>query len=199
MDLPPELRNWIYSAVLVRPYPLLLRAESSAHTYRNRTSTQPSLTRVNRQIRKESLSIFYDYNTFIISLRVERYRPWMRALGEESASMIRYLQLESQTRPSISVSARGYLQLMRGRHLGWRDCVIVVDVQRQEVVRYGTAVRSLTRCPITNTGFPYDRMRSLLEQSGLECPNAKPSKAAIMELVKCFEEAVQAVDAHLSQ
>lgn len=66
LRLPPELRNVIYRLVLVTfdnkggLFPVFL--------------TQPALTRVNRQIRKETLGIFYAENKFAMNIHI--LDPW---------------------------------------------------------------------------------------------------------------------------
>jgi hypothetical protein len=52
MRLPAEIRNQIFEYVVVQPLPLEARRP------------EPAITRVNKQIRDESLPIFYKQNTF---------------------------------------------------------------------------------------------------------------------------------------
>ena len=58
MDLPPELRNWVYQ------YALLER-----RIQRLRCFTTPALSRVCRQLRNETLPIFFYLNTFVAEVK----------------------------------------------------------------------------------------------------------------------------------
>lgn len=76
-DLPAELRNRIYYFALVQDEPLQLISQvycKTAPTFR-----EPGLLSANRQIRSESLSIFYAQN--VIQAKVE-------ALGEDHALLV---------------------------------------------------------------------------------------------------------------
>ena len=91
MDLPGEVRNRIYTLALVH-------AELLAPQPRNKANTdarvQPSLTRTSRQIRYESLLIFYSENTFPFSFEWQDFedpeilRNWAAAIGSENADRI---------------------------------------------------------------------------------------------------------------
>ncbi|PPJ51503.1 hypothetical protein CBER1_07969 [Cercospora berteroae] len=75
--LPAELRNNIYKFVLEAEKPLVICSQS-----RNlNTATQPSLTRVCRQIRSETLEIFYHSNTFIAEIETYSETTWSKADG----------------------------------------------------------------------------------------------------------------------
>jgi hypothetical protein len=57
LDLPPELRNHVYRILLVKP-------AGERITLRGADRAQPSLLRVNKQLRGETASIYYSENTF---------------------------------------------------------------------------------------------------------------------------------------
>jgi len=63
LKLPVKLRTMIYEYALQEPE-LYLRKNSPRAIIPRPTGNQPSLTRVNRQLRAETLSIFYHLNTF---------------------------------------------------------------------------------------------------------------------------------------
>lgn len=73
LDLPPELRDAIYEFALT--------AEKTVVTYRLDAyerdtydhAVQPALTRVNRQVRDETLPIYYGCNDFILHTESGRY------------------------------------------------------------------------------------------------------------------------------
>jgi hypothetical protein len=63
LTIPPELRNLIFSFVLVADEPLA----GSRELYSNRLHGYPTphpLCRVSKQVRLEALKVFYGYNTF---------------------------------------------------------------------------------------------------------------------------------------
>lgn len=59
LDLPPELRNEIYSYILSSE--VIMLGNSTPHI------PEPAILAVNRQVRSETLSLFYADNTFAIS------------------------------------------------------------------------------------------------------------------------------------
>ncbi|KAK6390286.1 hypothetical protein LTR65_005661 [Meristemomyces frigidus] len=66
LALPPELRNRIYKLALVQQYSidlLPLRTSATDHPI-SCAAQQPPLTLTSRQIRQESLALFYAANTF---------------------------------------------------------------------------------------------------------------------------------------
>ncbi|KAK5714263.1 hypothetical protein LTR17_017269 [Elasticomyces elasticus] len=64
LDLAAELRNQIFALAVVEPEPQhLFRLESAADGLKA-SFQQPALARVNRQIRSETLPIFYGQNVF---------------------------------------------------------------------------------------------------------------------------------------
>ena len=77
LELPAELRNEICRLVVVKPFITLNSAG------RIPLAMQPALSRVNKQLREETLPIFYGENTLGLdfSLRDNRGRPW---LGEKN-------------------------------------------------------------------------------------------------------------------
>ncbi|KUI63013.1 hypothetical protein VP1G_10131 [Cytospora mali] len=72
LNLPPELRNYIYRLALVQPATTDLAAP------------QPALTRVNKQVRAEALSIYYAENKF--SLLLGRPTPFSWIWGGDEFS-----------------------------------------------------------------------------------------------------------------
>lgn len=66
LDLPAELRTYIFELAVTSEEPL---ATFHLDKYQNDTrqeAVQPALTRVSRQLRSESLLLFYACNTFIL-------------------------------------------------------------------------------------------------------------------------------------
>ena len=91
MDLPAEIRNSIYELALVPESEIMIKvpkryselelAFMSASEYRSRVSayssdtesafSQPPLARVSKQIRKETLPIFYGGNSFVVGCALD--------------------------------------------------------------------------------------------------------------------------------
>lgn len=66
LDLPPELRNRIYSFATVREGPFYIGEVADGYcSDRWESPKQPALLMVSKQIREESLPIFYGENTFV--------------------------------------------------------------------------------------------------------------------------------------
>ncbi|KAK5168799.1 uncharacterized protein LTR77_006108 [Saxophila tyrrhenica] len=72
MDLPPELRNRIYGFATHNEVPLRLRALKP-----------PAITRVSRQVRSESIPVYFDVNTFVVQTTAP-YTGWILYQGRAS-------------------------------------------------------------------------------------------------------------------
>ncbi|KAF7189273.1 hypothetical protein HII31_09426 [Pseudocercospora fuligena] len=68
--LAPELRNRIYEAVLVSDSCLVTTCENAWFGPILPTATQPLITKVCKQMREETLRLFYNSNTFQILLQI---------------------------------------------------------------------------------------------------------------------------------
>ncbi|KAF2858202.1 hypothetical protein K470DRAFT_266222 [Piedraia hortae CBS 480.64] len=83
LSLPPELRNAIYEYVLAseEKISVAFRLEpSQGNSYRQ--ATHPALTRVNRQIRYESLPVYFARNSFVLCAEGSKAvdaRRWLEA------------------------------------------------------------------------------------------------------------------------
>ncbi|KAI9714823.1 MAG: hypothetical protein M1820_000112 [Bogoriella megaspora] len=124
-SLPPEIRNRIYCMVVVRNDPILI--EPNFKTDRNRSSeasdyykcdfVQPAVTRVSKQIRAESLPLFYAHNTFrdphwlphegfALPICVHHHVVsflfgWLEGLQRSSRAMIRRIEIHTATEFSV--------------------------------------------------------------------------------------------------
>ncbi|KAK4904195.1 hypothetical protein LTR66_017933 [Elasticomyces elasticus] len=140
-SLPPELRNRIYQ------YGLRDQLSIGACWH------QPPITRVNRQMREESLSLFYATTAFVAHQKTD-IAGWLHAIGETNASRIRriiwydcYVGREISLRDSeplsyrhealYSARPRGYgcNQMMYGeeefRELRWRAVFLLEDLKAE--------------------------------------------------------------------
>ncbi|KAK4996596.1 hypothetical protein LTR66_003824 [Elasticomyces elasticus] len=100
-DLPTELRCRIYQCTVLErepipiPVPLELWPlyEGSFGTHME----QPAIARTNRQLRQESLPIYYGCNTFsgqCVARGAEfPFESWFQTIGEENRKLIRHVQV----------------------------------------------------------------------------------------------------------
>ena len=81
--LPGELRNTIYTHILINSYPIDI-------TYPT-TAREPGLLTTCRQIRHEVSAMYYSENSFLLHHNIDRPvdLSWACALGFERASMVR--------------------------------------------------------------------------------------------------------------
>lgn len=92
LDLPPEVRNRIYSFLLPNGGRCKLGA---AQTDREKASGYPPITKVSRQIRQEALPIFYHATTFVFcsdklgTQLAKSARIWMAQVVQDNMKHIR--------------------------------------------------------------------------------------------------------------
>jgi hypothetical protein len=96
LDLPPELRNEIYSYMLVRKGVVEIKTVAPY-------VLEPALLAVNRQIRSEALTIFYGENTFQIagSTLITKF---LRTAGEEKIRALRDVKIYCMMPNSFSMA-----------------------------------------------------------------------------------------------
>ncbi|KAI6833488.1 hypothetical protein KC340_g2865 [Hortaea werneckii] len=98
LELPPELRDLIYEHTFPSESPSNQRVTFKLDPYQRDTLTQavqPSLLRTNRQIRQESLGIFYRSQTFILHCegsKADDARKWLVS-NEPHLRKIRQIEL----------------------------------------------------------------------------------------------------------
>ncbi|KIW07964.1 uncharacterized protein PV09_01864 [Verruconis gallopava] len=109
LELPRELQLKCYELVVTFPYPQYLReltpisrvdpiAYSAVGFWTNSpgwTPGQPAITKVSRQVRKDSLELYYKCNTFIMDYNVTEISclwPTSRFPNASSAENLRYLR-----------------------------------------------------------------------------------------------------------
>lgn len=99
LSLPPELRNRIYEYVVTSEDCLLI---PSICKHRDLPSAeQPGLTRVNRQLRKESLAMFYTQNIFTAHIHRCDFGfliDWMNSIGVDNRQRICRVRLNLKDR-----------------------------------------------------------------------------------------------------
>lgn len=66
LELPAEIREHIFTFVVVPEQPIVTFRLDKFQKESYEEASQPSITRVSRQVRRESLPLFYECNDFII-------------------------------------------------------------------------------------------------------------------------------------
>ncbi|KAK4892304.1 hypothetical protein LTR27_009138 [Elasticomyces elasticus] len=149
LDLPPEIRDQIYACALKyrerrlkgRPNEFTIQLDEAYGPLKRsypkgqfHPVTQPSLTRVSRQLRTETLSMYYSINSFELRLddasvkvkKVEQMQAlkWLAAIGASNAQLIKDITIiySYDQIPKIEMS-----RLMKETALSTVAAVAVVD------------------------------------------------------------------------
>lgn len=80
LQLPPEIRDVIYEFALTSDHPVVTFRLDTYQQDSYQEATQPPLTRVSRQVRQESLPIYFDCNEFILHAegsKVQNAHRWL--------------------------------------------------------------------------------------------------------------------------
>jgi len=104
LDLPGEIRNYIYDLVLVEHGPIAIYACCT------RLHDPPAITQVSRRLRGETLSLFYQKNRF----RFEIFSPeepntfaiWINSLSLENIRNLRNVEIAFDNTYALDVSIR---------------------------------------------------------------------------------------------
>lgn len=121
MTFPPEIRNKIYHEVLVPA----LDDDNHGHVI---SLAQPGLTRTSRQIRNETLPIFYGQNHFAITIPPSNKRDWDvpctdRVTRSLSRCRAEYKKYEL---PILGGELPGFLTWLHPK--GWGQFLYTLDV-----------------------------------------------------------------------
>lgn len=133
MDLPQELRDYVFSFILIKPQNTITML-SNAHCFQSEVSaSQPALSKVSKQVRAETLPNFYNSNVFLAEISdsedLETAMNWLAAIGDENVRHLRHLVMTGWTRAEQSGSRRQGFQ--------YRYVRLVFDLREGEV-RMGT-------------------------------------------------------------
>lgn len=101
LELPKELRDHIFSYILIKPQNTITML-SNSHCFQSEVSaSQPTISKVNKQLRAETLPIFYSSNTFLAELSdpedLTTAKNWLAALGDRNIRHLRHLILSGWT------------------------------------------------------------------------------------------------------
>lgn len=130
LTLPMELREEIYQLVLVEPTTALRVVANPSYEH---AAVQPALCRVSRQLRFETLPIFYSTNTFTMMLldsrNVRIASRWLR-LNQAHVPFLRKLQL------------RGYCDIAEGMSGGAEVILYQLPLHQPSTVEISVQART---------------------------------------------------------
>lgn len=92
LELPAEIRHMILEFALLSEKPTVTFRLDRYQKDGYREASQPSLTRVNRQVRQESLKIFYETNDFIFHTEGPKWvdaRKWLKCYEPYLPSLLK--------------------------------------------------------------------------------------------------------------
>lgn len=102
LDLPRELRDEIFEYIIVKPTNTITMLENHNCFQNEVSAAQPAISRVNKQIRAESLPMFYKRNLFLAELTnfmdLLTAKNWLEAIGNLNAGHLRRLALRGWTK-----------------------------------------------------------------------------------------------------
>lgn len=103
LGLPRELRDEIFSYVIVKPRSTVITMLSNYDCFKSEVSAcQPALAGVNHQIRNEVLPAFYGFNTFLAEISeredLATATRWLNTIGDDNVRSLRRLALCGWTR-----------------------------------------------------------------------------------------------------
>ncbi|TKA78379.1 hypothetical protein B0A55_04727 [Friedmanniomyces simplex] len=102
LSLPAELREQIYALLVVKPRNTITMLSNHACFASEVSASQPALSRVNHQLRHETLATFYSSNVFLAELSehadLATALRWLESIGEVNVGRLRHLALCGWTR-----------------------------------------------------------------------------------------------------
>jgi len=122
-DLPPEIRNRIWQYAVFEPEDVLIKQP----TYQRASWMQPGITRTCKQIRQETLHMFYACNTFVAKMHPctgqgsrghNKTIKWLRRTKQEYHALIAGLRLEFSV-GYVRYGATGYTNLSIASREKW--------------------------------------------------------------------------------
>jgi hypothetical protein len=104
LDLPTELREYIFSLVVTSEKPIIAAELDKYQAESYEQASQPSITKVSRQIRREALPLYFERNEIIMYTDGDKYRGAQNWLQDNQSHLsklwrlalwVRYQDLES--------------------------------------------------------------------------------------------------------
>ena len=130
LALPAELREQIYSLIVIKPRNTITMLSNHSIFASEISATQPALSHVNHQLRRETLDAFYGSNVFVaeVSDRTDLGTAlrWLSAIGDVSVGRLRRLVLCGWTRvPFGHMMVRRWVKVsldLRDGTIEFEDC-----------------------------------------------------------------------------
>lgn len=122
LSLPAEIRSLIFEYVVACPERVTFNPDSLQRQYYS-IATQPPITRVSRQVRSESLPIYYETNDFVLHTeppKVDDARRWLVCNAAYLESMrqislwLRYVPLPTERVPGSGAIGISLVRRHRG-------------------------------------------------------------------------------------
>ncbi|KAF2170637.1 hypothetical protein M409DRAFT_19452 [Zasmidium cellare ATCC 36951] len=102
LGLPQELRDLILAHILIKPTNTITMLPNFTCHANEISALQPPVSQVNRQLRHETLPVFYSANTFTAQLDnavdLDIALAWLTAIGDDNISHLRKIILCGWTR-----------------------------------------------------------------------------------------------------
>ncbi len=121
LALPRELRDVIWTSAVSYPVVAVTpNMQQRTGSTMQGSAIQPGLCRVNRQLREESLSLFYENNTFALDFGWHEHtatiKRWLSAIGNHNIRLLHSLSAEAGTLSMLHRGGRGWMMyLINGR------------------------------------------------------------------------------------
>nr|POE49216.1 hypothetical protein CFP56_32366 [Quercus suber] len=127
LDLPSELRDLIFEYALTSPSTVVTFRLDPYQEDSYSQAVQPALTRANRQVRRESLPVWYGHNAFVMhteATKADHTLRWL-ACNERHLQLLRKVEvwirvLGTANLRSVASGAIGLEVRRRGGDLTWR-------------------------------------------------------------------------------
>lgn len=90
-----QIESPVPRGMCVNSFSIYIPDKKTSYNYERSVAQQPDLTRVCRQIRAETLPMFYGNNQFVLDgdYHDTRYRKWLRIIGHKNAALLRTVTL----------------------------------------------------------------------------------------------------------
>ncbi|KXL49496.1 hypothetical protein M433DRAFT_158677 [Acidomyces richmondensis BFW] len=144
MNLPAELREQIYLLLVVKPQNTVTML-SNYNCYRSEVSAcQPTISFVSRQLRKETLPLFYGNNLFMAEITqivdLEIAKRWLNAIGDENVKSLRRLAICGWTRiPFGHMVSKRWVRIV----LDLKNGTIEVEGTGSEAGQYSSTIAAI--------------------------------------------------------
>ena len=156
--LPPELRDQIYEYIVLKPRTTITMLTNHACVQSEVSAGQPALSYVNKQLRAETLPLFYSSNTFLAEVSdiydLEIAKQWLAAIGDSNVRHLRRVALCGWTKMPCGERSRplwiravldlkaGTVELDRSAAAEMDECADVVKSEEEVRKAFGEIVEA---------------------------------------------------------